>query len=741
MLHSTAKARFTLAFDHLACDFQVLSFTGREAISQPYRFELELVSEQPDIDLESLLHQQAFLTFGDDGQGIHGQVYQAAQSDAGQRLQRYRISLVPRLLYLSLRYNQRIFQQRTAAQIIATILQEHGITPDHFRFSLGTPCPPREYCVQYDESDLHFVQRLCEEEGLHYHFEHHRQGHLLAFGDDQTFFPRLARPTAYVQDAGLLADTPVIHQFGLRLETRTTRVSLRDYDFEMPRLLLEASHGPGASAQDTPDLEHYHYPGHFTDRACGRQLCQRALQRERADYCQAQGCSDEPGLASGSFMTLAGHPRREWNDLWLLTEVRHEGHQPQVLEESIPQGCASRYANQFLATPWSTFYRPPLEHEKPQVLGCQTAVVTGPAGEEIHCDEYGRVKVQFHWDREGQGIDTSSCWLRVASGWAGPGIGALAIPRVGMEVLVEFLEGDPDQPLVTGCLYHAEHPLPYPLPAHKTRSLFKTRSSPGGGGSNELYLEDRSGQEQIFIHAQRDWEQRIGNDQKTHVGHERHDRVLGNSFSAFQAEEHRTTHGDRKTEVRGNDHLSVGNDQHMKIGCAQLIEAGQEIHIKAGEMLVIEAGLELTLAAGGGFIKLDAGGVSLVGAQVAFNGAGAPVKGRGVAVELPRLPGLAQPQRAPEPLSELRQYRGRYQMTDAQTGKPLPRVPYVLQQAQGRRIAGYSDGQGRTAEVVSQSPEPLELLTPERRAEPVRPLIRAGEPGAGAILFDLKDPE
>ncbi|MEG7063821.1 type VI secretion system tip protein TssI/VgrG, partial [Pseudomonas aeruginosa] len=235
-------------------------------------------------------------------------------------------------------------------------------------------------------------------------------------------------------------------------------------------------------------------------------------ERHRADRRLGEGVSDQPLLVSGHFLKIAEHPRAEWNDLWLLSEVFHEGKQPQVLEENVTSDTSAStddfqqgYRNRFLATPWEVFFRPPLEHPKPRVLGSQTVVVTGPPGEEIHCDRYGRVRVQFHWDREGQGDDKSSCWLRVASGWAGNGYGGIVIPRVGMEVLVDFLEGDPDQPLVSGCVYHAAHPVPYELPANQTRSVFKSLSSPGGGGYNELRIEDRKGQEQIFVHAQRDW--------------------------------------------------------------------------------------------------------------------------------------------------------------------------------------------------------------------------------------------
>jgi type VI secretion system secreted protein VgrG len=644
MFNLSNETHFSLTIDDFDDDLQVLSFTGTEGINQPYRFDLELVSENPDIDLEKLLHQQAFLAFNRQGNGVHGQIYRVAQGDAGRRLSRYSVTLVPRLQYLHHRTNQRIFQQMSAPAIIAQILEEHGIQSNLYRFHLSQPCPDRDYCVQYDETDLIFLQRLCEEEGMHYHFQHSANSHELVFGDNQSVFPVPDQPTPYMQDSGMVADEAVIKNFKVRLATRTGRVTRRDYDFEQPSLQLEAAYKPHADVTG-PILEDYDYPGRFLTRERGQRLSQRAIERHRADYQQAEGSGDQTTLLSGHFLKLSEHPRKDWNDLWLLTAVTHEGHQPQVLEESITSDTSTSkddlrqgYRNRFLATPWAVLYRPPLKHPKPRVLGSQTAMVTGPEGEEIHCDQYGRVKVQFHWDREGQADDKTSCWLRVSSGWAGDRYGGISIPRVGMEVLVTFLEGDPDQPLISGCLYHRANPVPYPLPANKTRTVFKTLSSPGGSGFNELRIEDKKGAEQIFLHAQRDWDENIENDQKIRVGNERHDTVEKNTYTELKAEEHRTTHADRKVEVRMDDHLIVAQNQHVKLGTAQRVSAGRELHLKAGEKLVIEAGTELTVKAGGSFIKLDASGITVLGPVVRKNEGGTPGNGSGIAILLPKLP-------------------------------------------------------------------------------------------------------
>ncbi|MCF5198996.1 type VI secretion system tip protein VgrG [Pseudomonas syringae] len=639
MLNPADRPYFSLSVDGPEHDFQILSFTGHEAINQPFCFKLELVSERTSMDLESLLNCPAFLQYTSRGNGIHGMIDQVSQGDSGRRLTHYSVTLRPNLARLRHRTNQRIFQNRTVQKIIEQVLEEHHLMGDAYSFQLGTTYPEREYCVQYGESDLHFIQRLCEEEGLHYHFKHSHTAHQLVFGDDQTVFPKL-RPVIYKQDSGLVPGDSVIKRFRLRLETRTNSVTRRDYHFEKPLLKMEGS----AYDNAWPELENYEYPGGFTHRGRGAHLASRTLERHRQDYRLGDGQSDQPTLVSGHFLPLREHPNEEWNDLWLLTEVRHEGRQPQGLEESayalqdkgdFHQG----YRNTFLATPWQASYRPPRHHPKPRIFGSQTAVVTGPKDQEIHCDRHGRVKVQFHWDREGQANDRSSCWVRVSSGWAGNHYGSMVIPRVGMEVLVTFLDGDPDRPLVSGCLYHAEHVPPYDLPAHQTRSVFKTLSSPGGNGSNELRIEDRAGQEQIYIHAQRDWEQNIEHEQKIRVGHHRHERIEGNSYSEFKTEEHRTVDGDRLTEVKASDHVTVGGTRHIRVGDGLLAHAGQEIHLKAGNKLIIEAGLEITLKAAGSFIKIDASGVTVNGSQIKLNSGGSPGNGSGAT---PLLPGNAE---------------------------------------------------------------------------------------------------
>ncbi|EJL95400.1 Rhs element Vgr protein [Pseudomonas sp. GM16] len=345
MLDANAS-HITFTVEGANADLQVLSFTGREALNQPFRFDLELVSARPDLKLEELLHKPGVLTFGPTGEGkIHGLVYRIEQGDSGKTLTRYSLSLVPQLAYLLHNHDQQIFQQLTVPKIIAQVLEDRGILADAYSFQLGAEYPQRDYCVQYDESDLHFIQRLCEEEGIHFHFQHSSSGHKLVFGDDQTVFRKL-KPVSYQQDSGMAADKPVIKRFNLRLETRTTRVSRRDYDFEKPKILPEGA----VKTEFAPDLEDYDYPGRFTTRERGKFLSTRALERHRSDYKLAEGKGDEPTLTSGHFLTLAEHPRAEWNDLWLLLEVFHEGKQPQVLGENVSSASPTTKAISTRAT-------------------------------------------------------------------------------------------------------------------------------------------------------------------------------------------------------------------------------------------------------------------------------------------------------------------------------------------------------------------------------------------------------
>ncbi|MEJ5061378.1 MULTISPECIES: type VI secretion system tip protein TssI/VgrG [unclassified Pseudomonas] len=636
MFDPQARPRFYFDITGLRHDFQVLAFKASESISNTYEVTIELVSERSSIDFEALLHKPAFLGFGPPGEGLHGLIHSVAQHESGNRLTRYELTLVPQLAYLALCSDQRIFQQRNIEQIITEVLKQHGILGDLFSFQLGpTHYEPRDYCVQFNETDLAFIERLCEEAGIHYHFQHSPHGHLLVFGDDQTCFRRLA-PSSFHPASGQVAEYPVINRFSVRQATRPSHVMLRDYNFEKPNWRLEGKAGSPA----TPHLEKYQAPGRFIAGDEGKRLATRSLERQRSDCRLGEGASDLGCLHSGHFLVLRDHHCAQWNDLWLLTSLTHQGQQSQVFEEAIASHIHASdfqgYRNTFTVTPWDALYRPPIKHTKPTISGSQTAKVTGPAGEEIHCDQYGRVKVCFYWDRSNPQTDKSSCWLRVSTVWAGDGYGVVAVPRVGMEVLVTFIDGDPDRPIISGCLHHLVNPVPHALPENKTRSVFRSRSSPKSGGFSELHIEDRLGRELIYLRAQRDMKQKIEHDSRLEVGHVRLETIRGVSTSVFEAEEHRTTTGDRKTRLMANDHLHVAQNSHTYVGEVLVAEAGQEVHFKAGVKVVFDANENLTLSAGAHHLVINSSGIF---SSCAIEVGGSPARGTPAA---PLIPGATQ---------------------------------------------------------------------------------------------------
>ena len=622
MFRSANTAHFALHIPAVRNDFKVLAFDGVEAISALYAIQVELVSENPNVDPESLLGQPAFLQFGLDGEGLHGHIEEVVVGETGKRLTHYHLCLVPALHYLQFSHDQRIFQKQTVPQIIAQVLKGHGIQADAFAFHVSTS-PEREYCTQYGESNYEFVQRLCAEDGIAWHFQHSPDGHLLVFTDDQTWYPTLA-DTPYRQDSGMVANHPVVNQFSMRYRTRTSTTTRRHYDFQRPSVMQESCF----AAEFSPELEDYRYPVLIKNEKHGDQLARQALERHRVDYRLFEGQSDQATLRSGHFFTLTEHPRERCNGLWLLLSVTHAGKQPQSLEEAITSdvqsgdGFTQGYRNSFSVIPWDVFYRPPMRTRKMPLVS-QTARVTGPASEEIYCDEYGRVKVEFHWDRAGLNSERSSCWLRVSSNWAGENFGSVTIPRVGMEVVVTFLEGNPDHPLITGCVMNKVNSAPYPLPEHKTKTVLRSHSSPHTGGYNELSIEDRAGQEKIYLRAQRDFEQWVLNDSDTRIGHDRFEQVDNHSTCLIKGDESRTTQGARNTVIGGDELVNITGNSSTTTEGAWVIQAGPQARVTANNV-VIDAGASLTLTAGGHHLIINSAGIF---SSVALVEGGVPVPG------------------------------------------------------------------------------------------------------------------
>ncbi|MGY2461669.1 type VI secretion system Vgr family protein [Vreelandella sulfidaeris] len=636
--------QFTLTLsgvDNLA----VIDFTHREALSQPFELAIHLASHDGNLDAADLLDRGATLTIWQDGEPlrrVHGIVSEFGRGDRGHRRTFYSLVLRPALWRLSLRHNSRIFQKVDPLTIINTLCDERGIRD--VAFAVTRELPEREYCVQYRETDLAFIERLAAEEGLFYFHEFAESSHRLVFADDPQVLTNLGeRP--YNSRAGGPAPTRHVRKLSHTARVAAASATLKDYSFKNPAYAQLHEHlGRDVEAHgQNADYEHYDYPGRYKQDASGQPFTRIRLEQLRREALTANAESDLPELAPGVRFTLTDHDTDSLNRDWQTISVTHHGEQPQALEEDgITQSDSAgmtRYHNQVTLIPGDAPWRA-TPTPKPRVDGPQVAFVVGPDGEEIHCDEHGRVKVQLPWDRYAEPNDTASCWVRVTQGWSGGGYGSIAIPRIGHEVIVSFLEGDPDQPLVIGRTYHAVNTAPYPLPEHKTRTVLRTQSHKAEG-FNELRFEDEAGEEQIWLHAQKDLELLTLNDRVEEIRHDSFLQVKNDRISEIDNDNHHTVHGNRFEHTEGQQHLTVQGTLHVNAGQAWLSESGRELHIKAGHKVVLEAGNELTLNAGGSFLKLDGSGVTIVGPKVRVNAGGSPSNGSGQAVEGPLLPGHA----------------------------------------------------------------------------------------------------
>lgn len=622
-------------------DFGVYSFTGREAVSQPYCFDIELVSTFANVDVIGLVGQPASLSITDRSGGerlVHGLIREMRQLHTANKYTHYSISLVPRLWFLKETSNHRIFQEKAVPDIITEILEEQGFSGEAFSFKCLGSFEPREYCVQYGESDFHFISRLCEEEGIYYFHEHTGGGHCLTFCNMPGGPPIEGESNLrYFPGSGNLSDTSVIARLNLHGAIHSNEATYREWNFEKPNLDLEVNQKEDDSEKAPVPagmkLETYQYPHLYKLQGPGKNYAEIQMLRQITFARWIECESDVSRFLPASVFTVFQHPKPEANAEWWITEVRHYGEQPGVLEHEAPSDRGLQYNATVRAIPSQTRFVPPLRHPKNRVVGEQTAIVTGPEGEEIYPDKYGRVKVQFFWDRLDQWNEKTTCWIRVSQGWAGPAYGMMTIPRIGHEVIVSFMEGDPDRPIITGRVYHALNMPPYELPEHKTRTVFKSMSTPGEEeeerGFNEFRIEDKKGEEEIYIHAEKDVNIHVKNDWKEHVFHDKHETIGASRYTAIQGEEHLIIEKPRKIELKDEDHLIVHQDSHAEYKTKWLVKTGEEIHFKSGDKVVIEAGSDLTIKAGGSFIRLNPSGITIMGSMVKINEGGAPGSGTG----------------------------------------------------------------------------------------------------------------
>ena len=611
------------------------SFSGQEAVSQLFRYQLELLSEDDAISFDDIVGKgvSVHVQTVDGERTFSGYINKFSQGGRDAVFTYYRAEMVPWLWFLTRKSDCRIFQRQTAPDIIKKIFEELGFKDYELRL-YGT-YNQRDYCVQYRETDFNFVSRLMEEEGICYFFEHDQTGtkHTMVLADDPAAHkPCPGQPKARCEWApGNRQPDDVIMEWRSEEEYRPSAYTHTDYNFETPNTSLLVT------VKDAGIYELYDYPGLYSTKGDGDTLAKTRLQETIAFKNRATGKSKCRYFTAGSTVELTEHYRKDLNQKWMLTAIYHQC----TLGDSYGSGGQDEeffYSNSFDAIPASVPFRPTRVTPKPTVQGCQTAVVVGPSGEEIYPDKYGRVKVQFYWDRLGKKNEDSSCWMRVSYPWAGKGWGAIQIPRVGQEVIVDFLEGDPDQPIIVGRVYNADQVPPYTLPDEKTKSTVKSMSSKGGGGFNEFRFEDAKGKEQVFLHAEMNQDIRIKKDFFENVGGKSNRTVTGDHMEEVDGDKHLTVKGDQNEKVSGTVSLNAGTDYQAKVGQNYGLDSGMEIYLKSGMNLVLESGTSLTLKVGGNFINLNPGGVFITGTVVMLNSGGAAGSGSAVSPTAPTAP-------------------------------------------------------------------------------------------------------
>jgi len=634
--------------------------TGEEGISRLFTYELNLLAHENDsVVFSDIVGQKITITLSrPDGTSryLSGYVSRFTQGATDDRMfTHYHAQVVPWLWFLTRQADCRIFQNMAVPDIISQVFNLFDFKD--FRLSLKNTYPQLEYCVQYRETSFNFVSRLMEEFGIFYYFDHSTEGkHTMVLADQSSTLPACpSSPISYDTQVGGIYDPEAISDWHVGQEVRTGKYTVTDYNFITPSTSLLANDPTVVQLSASQPLELFDYPGLHTTKDQGDTVAKTRMQEEEAGYMVVQAASNCRAVMSGYSFVLKNHYRGDQNTNYVVTEVRHYATAGQTYTTAGTQG-GEVYSNNLTCIPASVTYRPPRVTPKPFVQGPQPALVVGKAGEEIWVDKYGRVIVQFYWDRLGKQNENSSCWIRTSQPWAGGNWGAMWIPRIGQEVLVSFLEGDPDRPVITGRVYNANQMPPYTLPDYQTRSTFMSRTSKGGGASNynELRFEDLKGKEQIFMNAEMDMDLRVEKDSREFIGANRHLVVTTNQQEQVQADKHLQVQGNHFEQIQGNMSLQVagnqmesvtgnkslavtGNQSESVTGNLSLAVTGQQqdtsmayamktdttIHLNAGMSAVIEAGVDLTLKVGSNFIDINPAGVFITGTMVFINSGGA----------------------------------------------------------------------------------------------------------------------
>jgi type VI secretion system secreted protein VgrG len=570
-----------------AAEATVLGFDGREETSSDYRFVLMLgCKEEPAAIEAGTINQPVSLEMRGEGQPsrhVHGVVASVGWRGLRAAVHSFEVVLVPRLHMLRHRRTSRVFQDLGVSEIVSAILELHGVA---HRWALVQPHAKRAYCVQYRETDYSFVTRLCGEEGVFFYFEHGEIGpEVVVFSDDVGLCPSIAGLSDLVYrpadgQTGLTVEEHHVLSFATERKFQPTAAVVREYDFERPRspLTSRAVTTPMHGREGDPRYEHYEHISDYEKVDVDRDVARLRLEQLRRDSFMAAGETPCRRLVPGHRFSLSEHPVESYNRGWLVTAVEH------VAKGLAAVGHERVYECRVSATPDHVQFRPAIASRAVQQV-VETATVTGPQGEEIHTDVYGRIKVRFHWDREGPLDDHSSCWVRHVEPWAGAGYGTLHVPRVGMEVLVAFLGGDCDRPLCIGCVSNATHLPPFALAGEKTKSGIRTRSTPKSQGYSELSFDDATGEERVHLRAERDLSVAAGHDRRVDVGND-------SIFTVAHREDHRS--GSRRTHIAGLDATDVGGDQRLDVqGHSEAAIGGdRRVRVTALDRLTVEGSSE-----------------------------------------------------------------------------------------------------------------------------------------------------
>jgi type VI secretion system secreted protein VgrG len=464
-MHNDKESPFTLTLLDGDLSLQVLQFSGRERLNRPYRFDIEVIGLAPAMNLDRLLQQTAFLSLGD-GEGIHGVLHSVSREHCGPHRIGYKLLLVPYLQALDRHRSRRVFHRLSVPMILCQLLEDHDLPKDSYRFELANGhYPLRPFCIQYEETDLALLQRLCEEEGIHYHFEHHRDGHVLVLADDSVSFPQEPLLMTFEDDASGESTRPTITELFQRHDSPLMHTQPDAQNRGAPNADEgAANHAFAGSAPIAP------HP--VPEQRHRDQRSRRHLERLRCQHLQIHGQSNQSALHSARIVQVAGHPLTSFNDQWLLTETRHEGQQPSILAGD-KADIALVYRNQFTAILWSTVFRPALKQARPSVPGYQPARVLGAAGEPAMLDDRGRIQVRLWPTVEYESDESVGIWLPIVLVAPNGRIDPCTLPRAGSDVLISFLDSDPDRPVLCAGLGHTHDPRPVttPEPRSDTRLL------------------------------------------------------------------------------------------------------------------------------------------------------------------------------------------------------------------------------------------------------------------------------